>query len=246
MFSRRFPGNVRSKSARKARRRPVRRVTRRARKASAPAVSGLVDVVVATRNPGKVAEFVALLGDFPIQLYSLEAFPQIPPLPEEGSTYTENAISKALTVARLTGRIAIADDSGIEIEALEGVPGAASHRFLGGEASDTTRNNRVLQLLRDVPAAARGARYRAILAVATPTGGVRTFEGTCEGAILPAPRGSHGFGYDPIFFVPQFSKSMAQLPPAVKNRISHRAHAFAAAKPYLRDLLAVSRANGEV
>jgi len=196
--------------------------------------------VLATHNPGKVAEFVALLADFPVQVYSLDAFPKIAPLAEDGATYTENAISKALAVARLTGRVAIADDSGIEVEALQGAPGPQSHRFLGPGASDASRNNRLLQLLRDVPTHARQARYRAVLAVASPNGEVRTFEGVCEGAILHAPRGSHGFGYDPIFLIPQFDKSMAQLPTAVKNRISHRARAFAEAKPYLRQLFAAA------
>ncbi len=188
---------------------------------------------------------MALLADFPIQVYSLAAFPQIAPVPEDGMTYTENAISKALTVARLTGRVAIADDSGIEVEALEGAPGPESHRFLGAGATDSARNNRLLQLLKDVPTQARQARYRAVLAVATPNGQVRTFEGMCEGAILHAPRGSHGFGYDPIFQVLELGKSMAQLPAAIKNRISHRARAFAAAKPYLRRLLASSKIVSE-
>ncbi len=192
-----------------------------------------------------MAEFVELLREFPVQVYSLEAFPQIPPLPEDGMTYTENAISKAMTVARLTRRVALADDSGIEVAALDGGPGPQSHRFLGAGTSDPARNNRLLQLLREVPTEGRTARYRAVLAVATPMGQVRTFEGTCDGAILTAPRGSHGFGYDPIFLVPEFGKSMAQLPAAVKNRISHRARAFAAAKPYLRSLLAKNAALSE-
>jgi XTP/dITP diphosphohydrolase len=198
-------------------------------------------VVLATRNAGKVAEFMALLADFPIQVYSLEAFPQIPPLSEDGMTYTENAISKALTVARLTGRVAIAEDSGIEVEALQGAPGPASHRFLGEGASDSVRNSRLVQALRDMPESRRHARYRAIVAVASPNGSVRTFEGTCEGAILLAPRGSHGFGYDPIFLVPELGKSMGQLPLATKNRISHRAQALTKAKPYLRQLFRASR-----
>lgn len=201
----------------------------------------VIDVVLATRNAGKVAEFMALLADYPIQVYSLDAFPQIPPLPEEGMTYTENAISKALTVSRLTRRVAIADDSGIEVDALEGGPGPASHRFLGEAASDSARNARLVQLLREVPESARRARYRAVIAVASPIGPVRTFEGTCEGVILLTPRGSHGFGYDPIFLVPKFGKTMAQLPPAAKNKISHRAHAIANAKPYLRQLFRAPR-----
>lgn len=179
-------------------------------------------------------EFIELMRDLPVQVYSLDAFPQITDLPEDGRTYTENAISKAITVARLTKKVAVADDSGIEVDALNGAPGPQSRRFLGDKATDAARNARMLKLLGKVPVAQRTARYRAVVAVATPDAQVRTFEGTCEGQVLIAPRGSHGFGYDPIFYVPAYDKSMAQLPLAVKNRISHRARAFAAARPYLK------------
>jgi len=198
--------------------------------------SAAVEVVLATRNQGKVREFLELLRDLPLQVYSLDAFPQIRDLAEDGLTYTENAISKALTVARLTRRIALADDSGIEIDALQGAPGAQSRRFLGEGASDASRNARIMKLLQSVPPKARAARYRAVVAVATPGGTVRTFEGVCEGQVASTPRGSHGFGYDPIFLVPDHGKTMAQLPIAVKNRISHRARALTAARPHLRQL----------
>jgi len=178
------------------------------------------------------------MRDLPVQIYSLDAFPQIPELAEDGGTYTENAVSKASTVAALTRKVSVADDSGIEVDALSGAPGPQSRRFLGERATDSVRNARVLKLLRKVPSAQRTARYRAVVAVAVPEGAVRTFEGVCEGQVLTAARGTHGFGYDPIFFVPAFGKSMAQLPVPVKNRISHRARAFAAARPYLRKLAA--------
>jgi XTP/dITP diphosphohydrolase len=203
-----------------------------------PASTGVLEVVLATRNPGKVREFLDLMRDLPIQVYSLDAFPQIGSLREEGITYTENAISKAATVARLTRRVTVADDSGIEIDALEGKPGAQSARFLGEGASDTARNARIVRLLHAVSAERRTARYRAIVAIALPDGETRTFEGTCEGRIATAPRGSGGFGYDPVFLVPAYGKTMAQLPPGVKNRISHRARAFAAARPFLKALAA--------
>jgi XTP/dITP diphosphohydrolase len=192
--------------------------------------------VLATRNDGKVREFLELMQGLPVQVYSLAAFPQIPVLPEEGSTYTENAITKALTVARMTGRVAIADDSGIEVDALGGGPGPFSNRFLTGGANDTARNAKMLKLLRGKSPAERSARYRAVLAVALPDGDVRTFEGICEGQVLMSPRGSGGFGYDPIFYIPNEGKTMAQLSLAAKNRISHRARALGAAKPFLRRL----------
>lgn len=237
-----------ARTSRKVRSRPARR-----RKTTLPvrdrsengarggAARGALEAVLATRNPGKVREILDLLRDLPLLVYSLDAFPQIRHLPEDGLTYTENAISKALTVARLTRRLAIADDSGIEIDALQGAPGPQSRRFLGEDASDASRNARILKLLADVPAKARSARYRAVVAVATPEGTVRTFEGVCEGQIASVPRGSHGFGYDPIFLVPEHGKTVAQLPLVVKNRISHRARALAAARPYLRQLATVRR-----
>jgi XTP/dITP diphosphohydrolase len=204
--------------------------------ASALAEPGVLEIVLATRNPGKVREFLELMRDLPIQVYSLDAFPQIGYLREDGTTYTENAISKAGTVARLTRRVTVADDSGIEVDALEGKPGAQSARFLGEGATDSARNARILRLLQQVSTERRTARYRAVVAVAMPDGETRTFEGTCEGRIATAPRGSGGFGYDPVFLVPAYGKTMAQLPLAVKNRISHRARAFLSARPFLKGL----------
>jgi len=221
--------------------RPARARTRRARPSRVHAIPptpapSMLEVVLATRNPGKVRELLDLLRDLPLQVYTLQAFPQIRDLQEDGLTYTENAISKALTVARLTRRVAVADDSGIEIDALQGAPGPHSRRFLGEGISDAARNARILKLVAGVPAKSRTARYRAVVAVATPEGTARTFEGICEGQIAAAPRGSHGFGYDPIFLVPEYGKTMAQLPMTIKNRISHRAQAMAAARVYLRQL----------
>jgi XTP/dITP diphosphohydrolase len=210
-----------------------------------PAAPGFLEIVLATRNPGKVREFIELMRDLPIQVYALDAFPQIGELPEEGITYTENAISKAATVARLTGRIAVADDSGLEVDALDGQPGPLSRRFLGDAASDAARNGRILKLLHQVAPERRTARYRAVVAVAPPGGEVRTFEGACEGKIAPAPRGAGGFGYDPIFLVPAYGKTMAQMPLAVKNRFSHRARAFAAARPYIKRLAVTNQDPGD-
>lgn len=209
---------------------------RRPPRPPAPAEWTALEVVLATANAGKVREFIELMRDLPIQVYALDAFPQIGSLAEDGLTYTENAISKAATVARLTGRVAVADDSGIEVDALQGAPGPQSRRFLGEAATDAARNARLLKLLQAAPTERRTARYRAVVAVALPTGDVRTFEGTCEGRIATTPRGSGGFGYDPIFLVPVYGKTMAQLPLPVKNRISHRARAFAAARTFLKRL----------
>lgn len=193
----------------------------------------MLTLALATRNPGKVRELRALLAGLAVELRTLEEFPQVPPLPETGETFAANATSKALTVARLTGHVALADDSGLEIDALGGAPGVASATFLGPRATDVDRNRWVLQRLRGLPDSRRTARYRAVVAVASPDGVVRTFEGTCEGRIARDPRGIEGFGYDPIFFVPAYRRTMAELTPELKNRISHRAAALAAARAYL-------------
>lgn len=197
---------------------------------------GPLVVVLATRNPGKVRELESLLADLPLRLQSLRDFPQILPPPEEGDTYAANAASKAVAVARATGQAALADDSGLEVDALGGAPGVQSSRWLGEEATDAERNAAVLARLRDAPAEARTARFRAVVAVALRDGTVRTFEGVVEGRIADRPAGETGFGYDPIFLVPEFGRTMAELGPEVKNRISHRAQAVRAARTYLSTL----------
>ncbi len=191
-------------------------------------------LVLATRNGDKIREIAAIYAHLDLDLHTLREWPAIEDLPEDAATYAENAAGKAAAAAAATGFIALADDSGIEIDALGGEPGVHSRRFLGEAASDADRNARILALLRDVPDAGRTARYRAVVAVARPGGEVRVFEGTCEGAIARTPRGRHGFGYDPIFLVA--GRTMAELSPEAKNLISHRARALKAAEPYLTTL----------
>ncbi len=193
-------------------------------------------IVLATHNPGKVREFAALLADLPIQVQSLLDFPAIGSLPEEGDTYAANAISKALAVARATGRVALADDSGLEVDALEGAPGVHSSRWLGDQATDADRNTAVLARLRDVPPERRAARFRAVVAIAFPDLTVRRFEGVVEGRIADRPAGSQGFGYDPIFLVPEYGRTMAELGAKIKDTISHRARAVQSARAYLATL----------
>jgi XTP/dITP diphosphohydrolase len=198
---------------------------------------GPVVVVLATRNRGKVRELEAPLADLPVRLRALDDYPQVPVLPETGGTFEANALGKATAVARLVGQIALADDSGLEIDFLGGAPGVDSATFLGPTATDEDRNTWVLGRLRGVAEGLRTARYRAVVAIAHPEGAAQTFEGTCEGRIAETPRGYHGFGYDPIFLVPAYGRTMAELPPEVKNQISHRAKALAAAREYLASLL---------
>jgi XTP/dITP diphosphohydrolase len=190
-------------------------------------------VVLATRNRGKVRELEALLAGLPVRIRTLDDYPDVPVLPEAGRTFAENATGKASTVARFAGQVALADDSGLEVDALGGAPGVDSATFLGPAATDEDRNAWVLARLRGFADGLRTARYRAVIAIASPDGAVRAFEGTCEGRIAEAPRGEGGFGYDPIFHVPAYGRTMAELPPEIKNEISHRAKAMAAARAHL-------------
>jgi XTP/dITP diphosphohydrolase len=187
-------------------------------------------LVLATRNAGKVREIRAVYAGLNAELVSLDAWPEVGDLPEEGETYAANAAAKARAAASATGLPALADDSGVEIDALGGGPGVRSRRLLGDAASDDDRNAYVLTRLAGVPPAQRTARYRAVVAIATPDGCVETFEGVCEGAIAAAPRGTGGFGYDPIFEIEGDGRTMAEVPPVTKNTISHRARALRAAR----------------
>ncbi len=194
-------------------------------------------LVLATRNEGKRAELLRMLADLPAEVRSLRDYPDFPPLPEEGDTYEANARSKALAVARGLGEVSLADDSGLEVDYLEGQPGVHSARFLGPAATDEDRNREILRRLEGVPPENRTARYRAVVAVAFPDGRVYTFEGVCEGAIALEPRGTGGFGYDPIFYLPELDRTVAELTPQEKDLVSHRGQALRKAAEFLRSVL---------
>jgi XTP/dITP diphosphohydrolase len=197
-------------------------------------------LLIATNNRGKLREYEELLADaglplditFPAQEgISLEVV-------ESGATFEENATLKALAYASAAGLPTLADDSGLEVDALGGAPGLRSARYAGPGASDADRYRKLLSALEGVPPAERSARFRCVVAVALPGGRVATAEGRCEGHIGYEPRGEHGFGYDPVFVVNGAGgKTMAELPPEVKNRISHRARAFQTAVPLIKGLL---------
>ncbi len=193
-------------------------------------------LIVATRNSGKLQEILQVLGPG-IDLESLADFPQIPEILEDGDTFEANAAKKARTVVRHTGRPALADDSGLEVDALDGAPGIYSARFAGEGATDETNNARLLHLLDGIPEDKRTARFRCVIAIATPDGTVRTAEGCCEGQILHQPRGSGGFGYDPLFLLPERGLTFSELPPEKKNRISHRGRALRAARSLILEAL---------
>lgn len=195
-----------------------------------------MQLVLATANAGKLQEIMTILSDLRISFLSLASLHGYIPPVESGVTYAENATAKAKAVAEISGYWALADDSGLEVEALGGQPGAHSGRYLGPTATDRERNQRILDMLRGIPLARRRACFKCVVAVVGPGGELTLFHGSCHGIIAEAPSGNGGFGYDPIFIVPDHGVTMASLPPNVKNRISHRARALEQAKPLLQRL----------
>lgn len=200
-------------------------------------MSSMKQIVLATRNQGKIAEIKAIFPD-DIEFLSYDDFERLPEVVEDGRTFEENAIKKAIEVARWTGRVALADDSGLEVDVLGRMPGVLSARFAGPGASDEANNVKLLDLMRGVPDGRRGARFRCVIAVATPGGDVKTAQGVCEGYIAHEMRGARGFGYDPLFVVPEYGKTFAELGPEIKNKISHRAKALEKARGILDEVLA--------
>ena len=192
--------------------------------------------VVATGNRGKLVEIRAILDDAPIALAMLEAFGDVR-MPEEGDDYAANAVAKARAAARATGLPALADDSGLEVDALGGRPGPRSARYGGDGLDDAGRVARLLEELAGCGAPARGARFVCVAALATPDGRSASARGECAGAILSAPRCAGGFGYDPVFQPCGEAVSMAELPAATKNRISHRGRACRALRGAIEDAL---------
>ncbi len=193
----------------------------------------MASLMLATTNPGKVKEFKILLGqseDFKgLTLLTPNDWPKrLPEVQETGATFAENARLKAVALAQVTGLPALADDSGLCVDMLGGEPGLHSARWAGADATDADRNAWLLARLSGVPAERRTARYVCVVSLAGPDGRSAEAEGTCNGVILEEARGANGFGYDPLFFVPKFGRTMAELAEAEKNRISHRARAFAA------------------
>jgi XTP/dITP diphosphohydrolase len=185
------------------------------------------EVVVATSSAGKLREIRALLADLPVVLVGLAQLPPVT-LPEEGDAYEQNARAKALAAAAQTGRIAVADDSGLEVAGLGGGPGPRSARYGGPGLDDAGRVAHLLRALRDLHGEARAARFVCVAAAATPAGRVVCARGECAGRIREAPLGEAGFGYDPVFEPSGETRSMAQLAPEEKQRRSHRARAFRA------------------
>jgi len=194
-------------------------------------------LVIATRNPKKLEEIAAILGPLGVRTKSLDDFADVPPVPETGETFEDNARAKAIGYARATGEWALADDSGLEVDALDGRPGVRSSRWGGQDGNDRLNNETLIQALAEHPRQAWTARFRCVLALATPDRVLAVTEGVCEGRITDPPAGSNGFGYDPHFYLPELGRTMAQLPAEMKNRLSHRAHAMEAMRGRLEKLL---------
>jgi XTP/dITP diphosphohydrolase len=200
----------------------------------------LTKLLIATNNPGKVREYHDLLEslDLAVEVTYPSREGLFLDVEETGDTFAQNARIKALAYAQVSGMVTLADDSGLEVDALGGAPGVRSARYAGPGASDVDRYRKLLSELDGVPENQRSARFRCAIAIASVRGQVLEAEGTCEGRIGSSPRGEHGFGYDPVFVVTgEGGQTMAELDPAAKNRISHRARAMMAAGPLLARLL---------
>jgi XTP/dITP diphosphohydrolase len=181
-------------------------------------------IVIATRNPGKTAEIRHLLDGFPVDIKNLSDFGPIPDVEEDGTTFEENAYKKSSFTARVLGYPALADDSGLTVPALNGAPGVFSARYGGEGLSDEDRCRKLLSEMK--ARQDRRAAFECVISLAVPAGPALTYEGRCEGLLLEAPVGANGFGYDPVFFYPPFSKTFAQLTREEKSRVSHRGKAL--------------------
>lgn len=185
-----------------------------------------MELVVATRNAGKLREIRALLAESGIEVRGLADFPELPEIEEDGATFAANARKKGETIASLTGRLTLADDSGLEVEALGGAPGVISARYAGVQGDDAANNRKLLQELDGLPLEERRGAFVCAMALSAPDGTSELFFGRLPGLIITELRGDGGFGYDPLFLVPEYGKTLAELPLEIKNRISHRGQAL--------------------
>ncbi|MBD3235849.1 MAG: RdgB/HAM1 family non-canonical purine NTP pyrophosphatase [Candidatus Eisenbacteria bacterium] len=203
-------------------------------------------LLCATRNPDKVGELREALRALPVALLSLDDLPPLPEVAETGDTLEENALLKARSAYRASGEASLADDTGLEVDALGGRPGVRSARYAGPGADYERNVTKLLREMEGIPPERRGARFRTVIAVLLPDGSEHLAHGSCVGRILDARRGSGGFGYDPVFWVPEVGRTFAEMGLAEKNRISHRGRAVRAARQVLVDYLAAHRgANPE-
>jgi XTP/dITP diphosphohydrolase len=200
----------------------------------------MTKLLVATHNQGKLQNFADMLQDLAIEWLSLDDVGVTQDVEETGRTFRENSVLKARTYATETGLLTLADDSGLEVDALKGAPGVYTARYGGEGLTAVQRYQKLLNDMKTVPEPQRTARFRCVIVLGAPDGTILgESEGVCEGRIAQTPVGDNGFGYDPVFYLPQFNKTMAQLPAAQKHHISHRGRAVQAIVPRLRELLRV-------
>ena len=192
-----------------------------------------MELVLATGNLNKQKEIMAVLSDLPITVRNQSEFGPVPEIIEDGETCEANAVKKATIIAKHTGRLTLADDTGLEVEALEGAPGVYAARYAGENATYNDNCQKLLKELQGVPLDSRNARFVTVMAIAEPSGPVEVVEGGLEGKISETLSGTDGFGYDPVFIVPELGKTLAQITLEEKNQISHRGRALAK----IRDLL---------
>lgn len=198
-------------------------------------------IVLATANRDKVREMRHALAGLAVEILTRDDFPEVPEVIEDGVTLDENAVKKARAVCDATGLPSVADDTGLEVDALDGEPGVYSSRFAGPDASYADNVQLLLQKMEGVPEGRRGARFRCVVALAEPTGADILVEGTCEGRILAESRGSDGFGYDPVFFVPGVGRTFAEMSVEEKDRLSHRGMAMARMRKVLAERFLLER-----
>lgn len=195
------------------------------------------EIVLASGNKGKIAEFQRLLDGMDIVVRPMNDYPEIGEIVEDGSTFAENALIKARVVAKATGKTALADDSGLMVDALDGAPGIYSARFAGEQGNDAANNEKLLTLLAEVPEEKRTGQFFCAIAIVLPDGREYTVEGVCPGKILRELRGAGGFGYDPLFYVEEYQKTFAELTMEEKNAISHRGRANQKAVEIIKTLV---------
>jgi len=193
------------------------------------------ELIVATKNKGKLREIKELLKDLNIKVTSLADYPDVPAIVEDGKTFSQNALKKAVTIALYTKKITLGEDSGIEVKALGNKPGIYSARFSGANATDRKNNMKLLRSLKGVPLKKRQARYRCCAALVNGQGIIDVISGSCSGLITFKSKGKNGFGYDPLFYIPRYAKTFGQLEPDIKAKISHRARALKKVRKILKD-----------
>ena len=183
-------------------------------------------MIVATRNQGKIREIREALKGLGLRIYALSDFPDVPEIEEDGKSFIENALKKARFYSKVFGKLTLADDSGLEVDGLKGMPGIYSARYSGERASSLENNQKLLKEMEGIPLSKRGARFKCIMAVVSPNGKEAMTEGSCKGRIGMREKGRRGFGYDPLFILQKYGKTMAELSLKEKNRISHRGKAL--------------------